>query len=415
MAHATSAASIGVVTMLDFDIAQARLAGAGKPPSISESCPLHRATGRILAQTLFATLDLPPADNSAMDGYAINYADHTPGKRFPVQQRCFAGEQPQALLPGNAIRLFTGSLMPEGADTVVMQEDGTETDNQFEINTLPVKGAHVRLQGEDVRTGQQLLAQGTLIRAAEIALLASQGYAQVTVYARLKIGILTTGDELIQPGQPRSTEQIYNSNGAMLASMVENMGAQAMHVLHALDTADSLQAAFATLLADCDLVLTVGGVSVGEKDLVKPTIEQLGGTLDLWRVRMKPGKPVALAQAQGKPIVCLPGNPVSAFAVFAMLVSPLIRHMQGRAQVLPALQYGRLEAKKAFNDKREEFLRVRAGFSAQGLALLTPYAQQGSGIISSLPWADGFARIPADTLIQNGDVVPYYDLQHWLA
>lgn len=400
--------------MLDFDVAQSRLAAAGKPPSISESCPLRQARGRVLAQTLFATLDLPPADNSAMDGYAIRYADYAPGKRFPIQQRCFAGERPEALQPGNAIRLFTGSVIPQGADTVVMQEDGVETDNQFEINVAPVKAAHVRYQGEDVRTGDQLLPKGTLIRAAEIALLASQGYAEVTVYSRLKVGILTTGDELILPGQPRNTEQIYNSNGPMLASMVENMGAEAVHVLHALDTHESLQAAFATLLADCDLVLTVGGVSVGEKDLVKPTIEALGGTMDLWRVRMKPGKPVALAHAQGKPIVCLPGNPVSAFAVFAVLVSPLIRNMQGRAQVLPALQYGKLATGKTFNDKREEFLRVQAEFNAEGLGGLRPYPLQGSGIISSLPWAGGFARIPADTVVQDGDVVPYYDLLHWL-
>lgn len=401
--------------MLDFDAAQSRLAAAGNPPSNSEKCPLHQARGRVLAQTLFATLDLPPADNSAMDGYAIRHADYAPGMRFPVQQRCFAGEQPQALQPGKAIRLFTGSLIPEGADTVVMQEDGTETDNVFEINVAPTMGAHVRLRGEDVRTNDQLLPKGTLIRAAEIALLASQGYAEITVYSRLKVGILTTGDELIQPGQPRNNEQIYNSNGAMLASMVENMGAHAVHVLHAMDTTESLQSAFATLLADCDLVLTVGGVSVGEKDLVKPSIEQLGGTMDLWRVRMKPGKPVALAHAKGKPIVCLPGNPVSAFAVFAVLVSPLIRSMQGRAQVLPPLQYGKLATEKTFNDKREEFLRVQVEFNAQGLGALKPYPLQGSGIISSLPWAAGFARIPADTVVQDGDVVPYYDLQHWLA
>ncbi len=401
--------------MLDFDVAQSRLAAAGKPPSISESCPLRLARGRILAQTLFATLDLPPADNSAMDGYAINYADYAPGHRFPIQQRCFAGEQPEALQQGNAIRLFTGSLIPEGADTVVMQEDGVETGNVFEIRQPPVQGAHLRLQGEDVRSGDQLLAKGSLIGAAEIALLASQGYAEVTMYARLKVGILTTGDELIQPGQPRGAEQIYNSNGAMLASLVENMGASVAHVLHAMDTEASLQAAFSTLLPDCDLILTVGGVSVGEKDLVKPAIEQLGGALDLWRVCMKPGKPVALAHAQDTPIVCLPGNPVSAFAVFAVLVTPLIRTMQGRAQVLPGVQYGKLAAGKEFNDKREEFLRVRAEFGTDGASLLKPYAQQGSGIISSLPWASGFARIPPNTVIRDGDVVAYYDLRHWLA
>ncbi|MDS1140608.1 molybdopterin molybdotransferase MoeA [Pusillimonas sp. SM2304] len=401
--------------MLDFDTAQARLAAAGGHPSITETCALNQASGRVLAQTLFATLDLPPADNSAMDGYAIRHADYAPGKRFPVQQRCYAGVKPEALQPGNTIRLFTGSVIPHGADTVVMQEDGDETDNAFDIRQAPAKGAHIRLRGEDIQSGEQLFAKGTLLGAAEIALLASQGYAEVHTYARLKVGILTTGDELVSPGQPRGEEHIYNSNGAMLAALVENMGARAVHVLHALDTEDALQSAFETLLRDCDLVLTVGGVSVGEKDLVKPAIEQFGGTLDLWRVCMKPGKPVALAHVADKPIVCLPGNPVSAFAVFTVLVTPLLRSMQGRAQIMPPPQYGTLVTKKHFNDSREEFLRVRAESTPQGLMQLTPYPQQGSGIISSLSWASGLARIPANTPVTQGAAVPYYDLRHWLA
>ena len=400
--------------LLDFDAAQARLAAAGKPPSISESCPLHQAQGRVLAQTLFATLDLPPADNSAMDGYAIRYADYAEGHRFPVQQRCYAGLAPEALQKSKTIRIFTGSLIPEGADTVVMQEDGEEIDNEFQIHHLPAQGAHVRHQGEDVRTGDQLLAKGTRLGAAELALLASQGYAELGVYSRLKVGILTTGDELIQPGQPRSAEQIYNSNGPMLAGLVNNMGAEIVHVMHAADTEASLDAAFGTLLADCDLVLTVGGVSVGEKDLVKPAIEQFGGTLDMWRVCMKPGKPVALAYANDKPIVCLPGNPASAFAVFTVLVSPLIRGMQGRAQVFPDIQFGRIATDKVLCDKRDEFLRVQACYNAQATLELHAFPKQGSGVISSLPWASGLARIPANIQVGNGDVVPYYDLRHWL-
>lgn len=401
--------------MLDFDTAQARLAAAGGHPSIAETCPLIQARGRVLAQTLFAALDLPPADNSAMDGYAIRHADYVAGKSLPVQQRCYAGVKPEALLPDNTIRLFTGSLLPEGADTVVMQEDVDESDNTLLIHRVPKQGAHIRYRGEDIRTGEQLFAKGTLLGAAQIAMLASQGYAEISVYPALKVGILTTGDELVSPGQPRSDEHIYNSNGSMLAALVENMGANAVHVLHALDTEASLQSALSTLLQDCDLVLTVGGVSVGEKDLVKPAIEQFGGTLDLWRVCMKPGKPVALAHAANKPIVCLPGNPVSAFAVFTMLVSPLLRSMQGRAQIMPPLQYGQLASQKEFNDSREEFLRVKAQTNTKGLTQLTPYPQQGSGIISSLSWASGLARIPANTSVKNGDIVPYYDFQHWLA
>lgn len=400
--------------MLDFDIAQSRLAAAGPSPAITESCPLSQAGGRVLAQTLFAAVNLPPADNSAMDGYAIRYADYQPGTRFPVQQRCFAGDAPEDLQPAKTIRLFTGSLIPRGADTVVMQEDCIETDNEMEIVRAPRAGSHIRPKGEDVEENSQLLAKGTLIGAAEIAMLASQGYAEVTVYSRLKVGILTTGDELVDAGQTSGTAQIYNSNGPMLAALVQNMGALVIHNLHARDTAASHEAALATLTKDCDLVLTVGGVSVGEKDLVKPTIEQAGGTLDLWRVCMKPGRPVALAHVGKTPIVCLPGNPVSAYVVFALLVSPLLRNMQGRAQAMPPVQFGKLTTERSFNGSREEFLRVRAESSAEGMRF-TSHPKQGSGIISSLPWATGFARIPPNTQVDDGATVAYYDKAQWLA
>lgn len=400
--------------MLDFDIAQSRLADAGKRPTTMETCPLYRAVGRVLAQPVIAMLDLPPADNSAMDGYAIRYSDYHPGRQFPVQQRCFAGVQPEPLQEGRTIRLFTGSLMPKGADTVVMQEDCDEVDNTLTIRANPQNGAHVRKQGGDVRKGDVLLTKGTQLDAAHIALLASQGLVDLSVYAQLRVGILTTGDELSFPGQPRTDEQVFNSNGPMLAVLVDKLGAQVVHVLHALDTRASLQKSLVTLLKDCDLILTVGGVSVGEKDLVKPAIEQLGGTLDLWRVCMKPGKPVALAHAKNKPIVCLPGNPVSAFTVFAVLVSPMVRAMQGRAEIMPIVQSGRLKTVKEFNETREEFLRVRANPTMQNLLELVPYDKQGSGMISSLPWASGFARIRANTTTRDGDIVPYYDYRHWL-
>lgn len=401
--------------MLDFDVAQSQLAQAGHKPKQTQACPLHQSHGRILAQTLTAHLDMPPADNSAMDGYAIRFADYQPRRGLPVQQRCYAGEQPEPLQPGQCIRLFTGSVIPEGADTVLMQEDGTETDNVLFINQAPTQGAHIRRRGEDVHKNSTLLPAGTRIAAAQIALLASQGYAQIPVYPALKVGILTTGDELVALGTPLQPAQIYNSNGPMLASLVAGLGAEPIHVLHANDTLESLQQALNTLINDCDLILSVGGVSVGEKDLVKPAIEQAGGNLDLWRVRMKPGKPVALARAHDKPIVCLPGNPVSAFAVFALLVSPLVRHMQGREQWLPVIQYGRLNNEAPFNDTRDEFIRVQAEHTTNGSTNLTVFSRQGSGVVSSLPWSDGLARIPAGTQIKAGDLVPFYSWAHWLA
>lgn len=399
--------------MLDFDLAQSRLAQAGKLPQTAETCLLRQARGRILAEPIIATHDLPPADNSAMDGYAISFADYKPGASFPVQQRCFAGQAPEPLQRGNAIRLFTGSLIPEGADTVVMQEDCTETDNVLTINHAPKAGAHVRKRGEDVQKDKRLLPAGALLGTAEIALLASQGYEYISVYPKLKVGILSTGDELVEPGKPLQTAQIYNSNGPALAALVDKLGAQVVHVLHAADTHESLRDAFTRLIGDCDLVLTVGGVSVGEKDLVKATIEQMGGSVDLWRVRMKPGKPVAMAHAHSKPIVCLPGNPVSAYVVFTLLVSPLIRTMQGRERVIPEISYGKLASAITFNETREEFLRVQASHAPDGSTTLSPYAQQGSGVISSLPWATGVARIPANTLVGHDDIVAYYDFAHW--
>lgn len=400
--------------MLEFDEAQKRLSEAGSHPTRTEAISLGLAAGRVLSRPITATVDLPPADNSAMDGYAIRHADAKPGSPLPIQQRCYAGQMPEALRPGQAIRLFTGSLVPANADTVVMQEDCEESDGTVVVRQAPALGAHIRRRGEDITAGKELFAGGTRLGAAEIALIASQGLAAIEVWPALRVGILTTGDELVAPGTPRRPEQIYNSNGPMLATLAHGMGVQVKHVLHALDTPESLDQAFATLLVDCDLILSVGGVSVGEKDLVKPAIEHAGGTLDMWRVRMKPGKPVALAHAQGKPIVCLPGNPVSAFAVFTLLVTPLIRAMQGRHTVMPPVRHGTLDAGRDFHETREEFLRVRFEPSRQGPGTLIPYAHQGSGIISSLPWAHGLARIPANTRVAAGETVAYYEFSHWL-
>jgi molybdopterin molybdotransferase len=400
--------------MLDFDDAQTRLANGAPRPDVATEVPLRDAMGLVLAQDLTATLDLPPADNSAMDGYALRHADYRAGARLPIDQIVYAGHAPGPLQPGHAARLFTGSVLPPGADTVVMQEDTREADGLLEITQAPRRGQHIRRRGEDTAAGSALLSAGTRIGPAQIALLASQGIARVSVHPAVRVGILTTGDELVAPGEPRAAHQIYNSNGIMLASLVENMGARATQVLHAEDTEAALASAFQALARDCDLIISIGGVSVGDKDLVKPVLESLGATLDLWRVRMKPGKPVAMAHVEGKPVVCLPGNPVSAFAVFTVLVSPLLRRMQGRRELFPPVGMLTLRTAEPRQDSREEFLRVRCTANAGGMDELHAFDKQGSGVVSSLPWATGLARIPAGRAVYDGEKVAYYDFKHWL-
>ena len=400
--------------LLDFESAQALLADAAAPITRHASVPLAQATGRVLAADIIATLDLPPADNSAMDGYAIRFADYQPDVTLPIQQRVFAGDMPSPAVPGQATRLFTGSLIPDGADTIVIQENTREADGAVQILQAPNAGEFVRKRGMDTTAGQPILAAGTRLDAAHVALLASQGLTEVQVVEPLRIGILTTGDELVPPGAERAPQQIYNCNGPMLSALVQKTGAQVIHVLHARDNEPDLRAAITTILADCDLMLSIGGVSVGEKDLVKPVLESLGGKLALWKVRMKPGKPVALAHIQGKPVVCLPGNPVSVYAVYTMLVSPLVRRMQGRTDLFPPVRQAPLRLAKPHHDRREEFLRVQWQSAANGAPELIPYPNQDSSVISSLPWATGLARTPAGETVNDGDIVKYYDLAHWL-
>jgi len=401
--------------MLDFDTAQQRLLDLPIPEIARETVSLQQAQGRVLAQDVVATLDMPSADNSSMDGYALRLQDYVPGATLPVQQRVFAGQAPEPQEAGKISRIFTGSLIPEGADTVVIQEVCKEEDGQVTISETPTLGQNIRRQGEDTRAGSVILKQGTLVGAAEINLIATQGIATLSVYRQLKVGILTTGDELVPVGQPRESSQIFNSNAPMLTALFHTLGAQVKHALHAIDDLDATREALNTLFADCDLVISVGGVSVGEKDLVKPALEALGASLDFWRVKMKPGKPVALSSVNNVPVICLPGNPVSAYTVLAVLVSPLIRKLQGRSQCLPLRIQATLKTDKVFNETRDEFLRVRIAQDAEtGLLTAEPYDRQGSGMSSSLPWANAFARVPAVQKYTGGDRVWVYLKEDWI-
>ncbi|MGE4338907.1 MAG: gephyrin-like molybdotransferase Glp [Pigmentiphaga sp.] len=402
--------------MLDFDDAQARLLATVAPSGAVELCPLAQALGRVLAQDVNATLDLPPADNSAMDGYAVRHADVAAGRPLAVGEAHFAGQVPPPLPSGHAARIFTGGLVPDGADTVVIQEDcDADSDaGTVRLRELAERGANIRRRGEDVAAGTLLLAAGTVFGAGALGLLSAQGLATASVRPRLRVAVLTTGDELVAPGQPLPAGAIYESNGTMLRSVLVGLGCEVVAVRHAIDDLAVTRAALAELASLADLVVSAGGVSVGERDLIKPALQDLGGDLELWKVRMKPGKPVALGRVGLVPVLGLPGNPVSAYVVLAVLATPMIRHMQGRAEIRPRVSRAILRAPREYRGGREEFLRVRE--SSEGTVLAVhPHPRQGSGILHGLAWADGVARIPAGQPRGDGDEVDFYRFADWLA
>ncbi|UTV60087.1 molybdopterin molybdotransferase MoeA [Burkholderia arboris] len=401
--------------LFDFDTAQQQFAGAFAPLGARATLLVAEAAGHVLAAPLTAVLDQPPADQSAMDGYAVRYADLAQGEPLHVAQRCYAGDTPAPLAPRTAARIFTGSLVPPGADTVVMQEHARERDGRVAFDAPQRCGSHIRRRGEEVRAGDLLVPAGVRIGAMHVGVAAAQGFARVDVSPSLRVGILTTGDELVACGQPRAPQQIYNSNAPMLAALVEGTGAGVAMRLHAADTAPAVDRALRDLHAHCDLVICVGGASVGDKDLLRPALTALGASFIVTGVRMKPGKPVALARLDTRPVVLLPGNPGAAMTAFALFVAPLIRRLQGRDACRPAVPSLPIDTGFEPDAQRERFVRVRCTVGAGGAPVLDTLRQQGAGTLQSLVQASGLARLPAGRAIARGDAVPYYEFAHWLA
>ncbi|KWA28604.1 gephyrin-like molybdotransferase Glp [Burkholderia territorii] len=401
--------------LTDFDTAQRQFAGAFAPPHAALSMPVAQAAGHVLAAPLIAVLDQPPADQSAMDGYAIRHADLEYGEPLRVAQHCYAGDVPSPLAPRTAARIFTGSLIPPGADTVVMQEHAREVGGLVAFDASPRSGSHIRRRGEEVRAGDLLMPAGVRLGAMHVGVAAAQGCARIDVRPPLRIGILTTGDELVPCGEPRMPQQIYNSNAPMLAALVSGTGACVAAAEHAADTPGAVEAALRELAARCDLVVCVGGASVGDKDLLRPALTALGASFEVSGVRMKPGKPVALARLDERPVVLLPGNPGAAMIAFALFVAPLIRRLQGRDDCLPAVPSLPIDIDVEPDAQRERFVRVRRTIAANGAPVLDTLRKQGAGMLQSLVHASGLARLPAGRRIARGDAVPYYDFAHWLA
>ncbi|MBN3759354.1 gephyrin-like molybdotransferase Glp [Burkholderia sp. Ac-20365] len=401
--------------LADFDSVQQSLLAATPTLDLGEQLSLEECAGRVLLDDVIAAHDMPHADNSAMDGYAIRYADYADGATFPVQDCHYAGDMPPPLQPGKATRLFTGSLLPEGADTVVMQEHVSSDGECIRINKPIRAGQHVRRRGEFARHGDTLIARSTLLNAAHTGLLAMQGIGWVRVQRKLRVGILTTGDELVRVGEPLRAEQSYDSNGPMLSALVRGMGASVTARLHAKDDFTQTRAAIAHLLAHSDLVISAGGISTGEKDLLHSVLDSLGGELEVCKVRMKPGKPFSVGTVAGKKLVCLPGNPGAAYVVFALMVSPMLRQLQGRSAVLPRTPRLPLVGRTRVAGHRDEFIRVELRVASDGTQQLHPFDQQSPGSLNTLAAATGLARIRAGGSANEGERVEYYDFDTWLA
>ena len=395
----------------------------------TESVASFNADGRVLAEDLVSSLQVPPNDNSAMDGYAVRVADVTEaGKVLPVSQRIAAGHPAEPLRPGTCARIFTGATMPVGADAVVMQEDTVEVAGDIHgvhIHAVPKPGQWVRRAGEDVTRGAVVLARGTRLSPAALGMAAGIGMAHVAVVRRPRVALFSTGDELVMPGDvpPEAMRPgaIYNSNRFFLRALLHRLGCEVSDLGIVPDKRDLTLAALKTAADHHDLILTSGGVSVGEEDHIKPAVEQLG-TLELWQIGMKPGKPFAYGSVRrdagagkGAAQTChfmgLPGNPVSSFVTFLLLVRPFLLKLQGA--VVPAWQPAMLPAHFSVTraDKRREFLRVRRNANG-GLDL---FSNQSSGVLTSAVWGDGLVDNPAGATIAHGDLVPYLSFSELLA
>ena len=382
---------------------------------LAYAAPLHQeetvstfdADGRILAQDLVASLDVPAHDNSSMDGYAVRCADWiNPSTPLKVNQRIAAGSSGEALGPGCAARIFTGAPVPKGADAIVMQEDCLPDGAQVRLASQPTVGQWIRRCGEDVTSGRTVLCKGELLAPASIGLAASIGFDRLTVAAPVRVALFSTGDELVMPGDvaPKDMKPgaIYNSNRFFLRALLQRLGCTVTDMGIVPDKLDATLAALKTASAAHDLVLTSGGVSVGEEDHIKPAVQALG-QLNLWQIAIKPGKPFAYGKIGNAHFMGLPGNPVSSFVTFLLLVRPFIRKLQGATRIAPdsIAACAHFDWPKA--DKRREFLRARRNLSG-GLDL---FDNQSSGVLTSAVWADGLVDNPAGTAIAHGDTVRF--------
>jgi len=388
---------------LDFLLAAAR------PIIDVETTPTIASNGRILAAAQTSQLNVPPMDNSQMDGYAVRAADCASGAaKLRVSQRIAAGQVAGALEPGTAARIFTGAMIPEGADAAVMQEMCEVDGDMVTIRHAPPSGEWVRRTGEDIRAGSEILSAGTRLRAQELGLAASVGLATLPVVRKLRVAVFFTGDELAMPGEPLRPGAIYNSNRFTLNALLQNLGCEVSDYGIVPDTLSATRETLRTAAKDHDLIITSGGVSVGEEDHIKPAVEA-EGRLNMWQIAIKPGKPLAFGEvdragSEGTAFfIGLPGNPVSSFVTFLLFVRPFVLRLQGVQDVAPKSYIMRADFAWSKTDRRNEFLRARINADG-GLDL---FDNQGSAVLTSTVWGDGLIDNPAKQVIAVGDLVRF--------
>ncbi len=387
---------------LEFLLAHAR------PLTEVEEVDTSQSLGRILAGDIVSEINVPAWDNSAMDGYAVNTGDilQEGEVSLPVTQRIPAGIIGQALQPGTAARIFTGAPVPDGADAVVMQEKCAVAGERVSISGPVNVAENVRPKGNDIAAGTEILAKGVRIRPQEMGLAASVGIAELPVFRRLNVATFTTGDELVMPGRPLAEGQIYNSNRFTLRGLLSALGCEIVDLGIIEDTFDATRKTLREAAGMADLIITSGGVSVGEEDHVRKALESVG-KLDLWRIRIKPGKPLAYGVVENTDFIGVPGNPVSALVTFMLFVRPYILRRQGVSSVL----HRKITVKAGFSwgrpGKRREYLRVRLAAGSQGETRAELFPRQGSDVLTSTVWADGLVEIPEDTTVAPGDPLAY--------
>jgi len=380
----------------------AMLGGAQAVPEV-ETLQTLEAAGRVLARAQVSAMDVPPMDNSAMDGYAVRCAEVVAsGARLRIGQRIAAGGVGAPLAAGTAARIFTGAPIPPGADAVVMQEHCAVEGDGVVIDRAPQPGDWIRRRGSDIVGGSEILAAGTRLRPQDTGLAASVGIASLPVRRRVRLALFFTGDELVMPGEPLAPGRIYNSNRFTLRGLASVFGCELRDYGIVPDRLDATREVLRAAAAESDLIVTSGGVSVGEEDHVRPAVEAEGSLL-LWRIAMKPGRPLAFGRVGAAAFIGLPGNPVSSFITFLVFVRPFLLRLQGVADVTPKALEMRADFDWSRPDARREFLRVRHN-AAGGLDL---YPTQDSAVLASTAWADGLVDNPPRQAIRKGDRVRY--------